>query len=129
MDIIKHKVCAYYKIDPFKEDKPFEHWLQMYLTMVMVETENLLYIKKPLAELTGEITGGLINPDGLKEYFKEKNKRKDYGTKGVFSQGSSGGMAISNTTLRNGKIVDINTGQEVLSLEQLNKFLQKQSNL
>lgn len=130
MDVIKHKVCAYYKIDPFKEEKPFEMWLQMYLTMLMVETEDLVYVKKPLAELSGEIAGGFFNPEGLKEYYKAKQlAMESSGNKAVFSEGSGGGVAIANTTLRNGKVVDIKTGQEVMSFEEIAKFLQKQSNL
>jgi hypothetical protein len=126
------KVCAYYKLDPFKEDKTFEQWVNMYLTMLMVEYEELTNVRRPLAELTGEIAGGLFNPDGLKQYHKMKESLKiskgKNGKKGVLQIGSNGGMAISNTKLDNGRIVD-EMGNEVISMENLMKFLQKQSNL
>lgn len=123
------KVCAYYKLDPFKEDKSPEQWIYMYLAMTMVEYEDLLNVKKPLAELSGEIAGGFFNPEGLKKYYEEKQRTlmvKD--KKGVLKTGSGGGTAVSNVRFKDGKIVD-DKGQEVMRMEELAKFLQKQSNL
>lgn len=102
----------------------------MYLGMVMVEHDELINVRKPLAELSGEIAGGFFNPEGLNKYYEEKQRElmvKD--KKSVFKTGSGGGVAISNTVLRNGKIADKATGQEVISIEEISKFLQKQANL
>lgn len=102
----------------------------MYLTMSMVEMDELTQVRKPLAELSGEIAGGFFNPEGLKYYYEEKNRAAmDTNKTGVLKQGSSGGVAIANTEFKDGKIVDKRTKQEVVSMEELTKFLQKQSNL
>lgn len=135
-DLFKEKVCAYYKLDPFKETKPFEHWVKMYMSMLLVEYEDLISVKRPLAELSGEIAGGFFNPEGLKKYYDAKkqemesrSKKKKGESDSLFQTGSGGGTVVSNTTFFEGNIVDKDTLEPVISMEELANFLKKQSNL
>ena len=94
--------------------------------MSMVEYEDITNVRKPLAELSGEIAGGFFNPEGLKKYLEEKERMKDImSNTASVKTGSGGGSAVSNTTIRGGKIVDTRTGEEVMSLDALEKYLSK----
>lgn len=84
----------------------------------------MLYEKLPLAELSGEIAGGLFNPEGLKEYLRAKKMKEQLESGGTpMVSDSKGGMAYSTTKLDSkGNIVD-EEGNIIMSVEELEKFL------
>ena len=126
LDIIKLKVCAYWRLDPFKEKKPFSQWLYMFLLMNTVEYEDISNVRKPLAELSGEIAGGFFNPEGLKKYYEEKERQKDIENgRASVKRSSSGGSAVANTTIKGDMIVDTATGEPIMSLDALQKHLSR----
>lgn len=74
--------------------------------------------------MTGEIAGGLFNPEGLKELLRHKeiNKRIEEGGNPYYTD-SKGGIAVSTSKLdSSGNVVD-DEGKVVLSSEELNKLL------
>lgn len=91
--------------------------------MELVEYEGIKYVKKPLAELSGEIAGGLFNPEGLKEYRKAKEHEEKSSKKSSVKMGSNGGAAYSTVTVKNGKVVDSTTGEALMELNDLQKYL------
>lgn len=92
--------------------------------MTMTEYEDIKSVRRPLAELSGEIAGGFWNPEGLKKYYEEKERQMDVSSgKASVTRTSKGGSAVANTTIKNGMIVDTRTGEPVMSLEALDNYL------
>lgn len=95
--------------------------------MELVEYEKIKYIKKPLAEISGEIAGALFNPEGFKEYKRAKEREekesKTKKKKTPISMGSKGGTAASTVTVKNGTVIDSTTGKPLMSLDALQKYL------
>jgi hypothetical protein len=79
-----------------------------------------------LAELSGEIAGGLMNPEGLKEYLKQK-KIKEALDKGESLHDVSGkeGYAAANTIIQDDKIVNEQTGEVIMDMNELQNLLSK----
>lgn len=125
-DYIKLYVCTYYKWDFFikKNSKTFTEWVTLYLGIVSFVHDKLVNFDMPLAELSGEIAGGLQNPQGLKEYTraKEAAKRLKDG-QASHDVSSDGGFVVTNNTIKGDKIVNSATGEEVMSLKDLEGIL------
>lgn len=125
-DYIKLHVCTYYKWDFFKEkdSRPFTDWVILYFGINTLLHDKIKNVDLPLAELSGEIAGGLFNPTGLKEYSraKEAHKRLREG-KSSHEVSSDGGYVVSNNTIQGDKIVDSSTGKEIMKIEDLEKII------
>jgi hypothetical protein len=90
-----------------------------------VADSDILHNEKlPLAELTGELAGGLANPDAFKEYRAGKKRSEDMKASGkTIHMGKEGGIAQSNTTIRNGQVVDETTGEVIMTDKDLEDML------
>ena len=78
----------------------------------------------PLAELSGEIAGGLFNPQGLKEYSRAKEAQKKLREgKSSHDVSSDGGFVVSNNTIKGDKIVNSATGEEIMKIADLEKII------
>jgi hypothetical protein len=92
--------------------------------MTMSDSEVLRNEKLPLAELIGELSGGLANPDALKEYRAAKKRQDDMKASGkTVHMGKDGGIAQSNTTIRNGQVIDEDTGAVIMTDKDLEDML------
>lgn len=90
----------------------------------MVDADLIKNEKLPLAELIGELAGGLANPDALKEYKANKKRNEDMKNSGkAVHMGKDGGIAQANTTIRNGQIVNEETGEVVMTDKDLEDML------
>lgn len=127
MDWIKGIVCAHWKLDPFKEtDRPLDQWVYMYLIYLTNKLDTVIAFDKPLAELSGEIAGGFWNPEGLKKYYEQKQAiQASESGKTRFEESKDGGTAVANTVFQNGKIVDKDTGQEIMDVGRLDELLDR----
>jgi hypothetical protein len=77
-----------------------------------------------LAELSGEIAGGLFNPDGLKEYTRAKEARKKLREgKSSHEVSSDGGYVVSNNTIQGDRIINSSTGEEIMTISDLEKII------
>lgn len=95
----------------------------MYLGVVSTVHDKFTHLDLPLAELSGEIAGGLFNPQGLKEYSraKEAAKRLKEG-KDTHEVSSDGGFVVSSNTVQGDAIVNAE-GKEVMKLTDLEKII------
>ncbi|MEO0075042.1 MAG: hypothetical protein ABIK31_02905 [candidate division WOR-3 bacterium] len=117
-------VCNHYQWDYFSTEKSFSQWVFLFFGIRLLKYEELVNEKMPLAELSGEIAGGLFNPEGLREYLRMKKMHEAVKKRGeAFVADSSGGMAVSTSSLdEKGNIVD-DKGNVIFSAEELSKLL------
>lgn len=118
-------MCQEYGWDIFEQKlRPDSQWMYFYMHLRMTSFDELRNEKLPLAELIGELSGGLANPDALKEYKKNKKQQEEMKKSGKsVHMSKDGGMAQANTTLRNGQIVNDETGEVVMTDKDLEDML------
>lgn len=94
--------------------------------ILMITQEKVNNIYTPLAELAGELSGALANPEAFQSYAKSK-RTQDAIEKGeaLHEIGDKGGMAVANTTFKDGKIVNSATGEELMTTEMLEELINK----